>query len=403
MVNSCLNFWAKNKNILGQKHYLVLRKLQRGKQQMDLPRILFVNEAFFPHEGGAERRAYETIKRLDRKGFEVKVITNDFGERSELNGVDVDYITRMDERDYFDNGSRKIRGVLKFTSAVKRALKKYDDYDIYSFDEFPLLHAVKGAQQVPRRASKIFTWHEVLREFYNGRGGIWRLASRWEKKISDIYSHNIAVSNSIRSLLDSYYGKEDVTVIENGVDVSEYAGSGDEKEWGTVFYVGRIEPHKQLDKLIKYFRGQEKFKLEIVGSGSQISHLRRISRNDPNIQITGHLPRDELIERMKRAWVFVMPSSREGFSIASLEAMAAGLPVVTTTSRFNLAANEIIKEGYNGIILKDLSYLMDTLENLWNNEERWRYLSSNALSFSRSYDWSVITDKMADLFVSMWV
>lgn len=368
---------------------------------MDLPRLLFVNEAFYPHEGGAERRSYETLYRLVKKGFDVKVLTNSFDKNEEFSEFDVEYVSRMKDPDYFDHSSRKIGGVLKFTSRVKKKLREYNDYDIYSFDEFPILHAIKGFDVIKRGVPKFFTWHEVLKDFYLQKGGLWKMAARWEKKVSELSDNNIAVSNAIYQLLLKKYNKRNVTVIENGVNISDFS-TRMEKDWGKIIYVGRIEPHKRLDLLLKEVSRSSNFSLDIIGGGSQLAHLKSLVNGSKNISILGHLPKDELIERIKKAWMFVMPSCREGFSIASLEAMAASVPVVTTRSEFNFAANEIIQDGKNGLVTDGFSEMFARMNDLYRNEEQWRALSQSATSFSKMYDWNIIADKLAKLYISAW-
>ncbi len=369
---------------------------------MDLPRLLFVNEAFFPHEGGAERRSYETLKRLSKKGFEVKVLTNSFNGEEPFSDFDVEYISKMSEAEYFNNSSRKIGGVLKFTSRVRKKLREYSDYDIYSFDEFPILHALKGYKVIRKNASKFFTWHEVLKDFYLQKGGLWRFAAGWEKQVSELSDNNIAVSNAIYQLLLHKYGKKNVTVVENGVNISDYVCSGQKKEWGKIVYVGRIEPHKQLDRLVKEVAKHKNFSIDIIGSGSQLPALKSMVNGSSNISILGHLPKDELVDRMKKAWMFIMPSYREGFSIASLEAMAASVPVITTRSEFNFAANEIIKDGKNGVVVDSFPQMFESMNNLYSNEEQWKQLSETAQDFSKLYDWNIIADKLAKLYITAW-
>ena len=71
---------------------------------------------------------------------------------------------------------------------------------------------------------------------------------------------------------------------------------------------------------------------------------------------------------MKESWLFAMPSNREGFSIASLEAMAASVPVITIEGQYNLAANEVIKDGRNGIIAKSFDDMSARIEKLYKDE-----------------------------------
>lgn len=370
---------------------------------MDLPRLLFVNEAFYPHKGGAERRSYEIVKRLIKRGFQVKIITNSFGNPLEesVSDFDIDYVTRMEEHDYFHNGSRTISGVMKFASSVKRRLMEYRDYDILTFDEFPLLHAIRAGNFIPQEKIRFFTWHEVLRKFYLLNGGIWRIAAGWEKKVSSQFRRNIAVSRSVSNLLRETYGLDDVTVIENGVDSSQYWKT-DDKDWGKVLYVGRVEAHKRLDTLIRCFKNRSRLSLEIVGSGSQLPYIQKVARDVPNVSVLGHVESDELIEKMRQAWFFVMPSLREGFSISSLEAMAASTPVATTNTQFNLAANELVRDGKTGIVSDSIENMVGKVDSIYDQHDTWKALSSGAFDLSRNYDWTLIMEKLSNLYSQAW-
>lgn len=364
---------------------------------MDLPSIISVNEAFYPHEGGAEKRSYEIMTRLAKKGFNVKVLTNPFPETKGVEGIDVEYVTKMKEDHYFKEGSRKLMGVLKFARESRKALLQNRDFDIYHFDEFPLYHGIRCNDSIPKRGKSFFTWHEVLKSFYEERGGLWRIVSGWEKRVSRSFQNHIAVSGTVASMLRDTYNVKNVSVIENGVDTKAFESNG-KKTWGKVVYVGRIEPHKQIDVLVDKFKGMNDLRLDIIGNGSQIGHLRSRLNGCQNVRIHGHLDFPDLVREVKDSWLFVMPSNREGFSIASLEAMASSVPVLTVDGRYNLAANEIIRDGYNGIVSQDFDDLVSNAKKLYSDEGSWKTLSSNAKDFSKNFDWDVIANRTADLF-----
>ena len=203
---------------------------------MDLPRILSINESFYPHEGGAEKRSYETLKRLVKKGFEVKVLTNGFSEDHSSTGIDVEDVAGLKPQNYFKEGSRKIRGVLKFSYEASKKIAGYRDYDIYNFDEFPLLHALRGSSALPENKHSFFTWHEVLRDFYNSKNFLWKRAAVWEEEITKRIPNHIAVSDTVSNLLRNTYNPANVSIINNGVNTSEFKCEG-KKEGGKIVYV----------------------------------------------------------------------------------------------------------------------------------------------------------------------
>jgi glycosyltransferase involved in cell wall biosynthesis len=80
-------------------------------------------------------------------------------------------------------------------------------------------------------------------------------------------------------------------------------------------------------------------RLVIAGDGPEAARLEGVARTmalGEALRFTGRVPRESLPDLYRRASVFVLPSEREGMPNAQLEAMASGLPVVTTTSARNL-------------------------------------------------------------------
>src|SRR3989344_2717808 len=94
-------------------------------------------------------------------------------------------------------------------------------------------------------------------------------------------------------------------------------------------YVGRISPEKNIPTLFKAFRklpGQKGLLLLLVGSGSKKEEAK--FKKIPNCRITGFV--DNVQEYLQAMDLFIMPSLTETTSLATLEAMSSGLPVLAT-------------------------------------------------------------------------
>lgn len=106
-----------------------------------------------------------------------------------------------------------------------------------------------------------------------------------------------------------------------------------------VLYTGNIKPHKNIDRLIEAFSilrrsGIDDVKLLIIGDDiSKYPNLRRLVHRfqlHQQVRFLGFVPEETLAVLYRLASLFVFPSLYEGFGLPPLEAMAAGVPVVTS-------------------------------------------------------------------------
>lgn len=153
------------------------------------------------------------------------------------------------------------------------------------------------------------------------------------------YDRVIIFSEQQKSLLANYgVPQESVEVIPNGVDVEKYSpGPPAYKQTldasGIVGYLGRIDPEKNVDSLVKAFQdvdAPEDVKLLIIGSGSERRRLER-RYGSRRVVFTGQvLDEAERISMLRAMDIFVLPSTVEGLSLSLLEAMACGVASVAT-------------------------------------------------------------------------
>lgn len=122
--------------------------------------------------------------------------------------------------------------------------------------------------------------------------------------------------------------KEKLHVIPNAIDTNRFRPFAEKKEPGSVLFVGRLEPQKNLEALIEAMAGLEG-KLWIVGEGSLRRKLEELAQQKGiAVDFKGIVPQAELPLLLNRAEVFILPSLYEGSPKALLEAMACGLPCI---------------------------------------------------------------------------
>jgi len=156
-------------------------------------------------------------------------------------------------------------------------------------------------------------------------------------------SNSNTTQNSFRWYERLLLDKNQLSVIHNGVDVEQVDTVSNkqaklrEDDTFRICTVGRMVPVKNQTVLIRAFssitKEYQNVELLFVGDGALRSDLERLSMElglSNNIRFVGEIPRQRVYKVLGKSNVFVMPSSAEGFCVAAVEAMAAGLPVVVS-------------------------------------------------------------------------
>jgi glycosyltransferase involved in cell wall biosynthesis len=144
----------------------------------------------------------------------------------------------------------------------------------------------------------------------------------------------------------------------------------------TILSVARQYPRKDTATLLRAFARVRArvpgVRLRIVGGGPELPRLQALAAElglEASVALEGAIPDDDTVRKAYfQAHVFCLPSLQEGFGIAFVEAMAAGLPVVAARAG---AAPEVIEDGTTGILVApgDPEALAEALVRLLDGEE----------------------------------
>ncbi len=155
--------------------------------------------------------------------------------------------------------------------------------------------------------------------------------------------------------LEEYTGLENVYAISCGIDAHEYTPNFEPRTGNTVLFVGRVTGEKQIDVLLKAISllpAELDTKLRIVGGGDQMRNLQHLSESlglADRVVFRGYVTEAELRAEYTAATVFAMPSIAELQSIATMEAMASGLPIVAANA---MALPHLVSDGCNGFLFE---------------------------------------------------
>lgn len=254
-----------------------------------------------------------------------------------------------------------------------------------------------------------------------------RLNKKIDKQIEENYKKFtafVALSESVKKDYLSLNIPEDkIHIIPNGVDCARFnmpidrekvrseLGVGNNQK--LIVTVGRRHPKKGFEhipkiikKLVKKFNN---FKWLLIGKGNKsikllaekkgVGEYLIVKEINPRKSNTGEpeVPSSKLIQYYKASDIFVFPTIIETFGMVLVEAMAAGLPIVTTDAP---GPSDIIRDGENGLIneSRDVDGLAESIFKVLSNKELAGKLGENALKDAKNYDWQRVVDKYFQLY-----
>jgi|TARA_B100001964_G_scaffold244163_1_gene324540 glycosyltransferase involved in cell wall biosynthesis len=361
-------------------------------------KICIISDVFYPYlMGGAERRYWEISKRLAKK-HDVHVYTMrwyDYPKEEEVFGVKIHRLNVP--KGLYTKGRRSIGDALRFAFSLFPIILKRHKFDIIEANQFPFLHLFPAKIIAMREtAPLIITWHEVWGKYWDRymENALYRTIGKTIEQISSYLPNKIvAVSTKTKDNLIKKLGVNPmkIDIIPNGINLRYINTIKSKKIKNRVLYAGRLLPHKNLDVLInampKVLEVFPDATLNIVGEGPSKGELEDMANSlgiNNKVKFLGQIDYKEVIKQIKSASIFVQPSTREGFGISIVEAMACKTPVIGVNAR-NSSVSEIIN-GENGILC-ELNEISTKIKEVLTSDSLRIILIKNGYEYSANMDW----------------
>lgn len=347
--------------------------------------------------GGAEKLLINICKNLDKNKFSVNIVTlyklhdSFFLEELKRNHIN---IIELNKKIGFD---------LNIFFKLYKIFKKYKP-DVINTHLYVIPYVFLPAF-LGRIKVRVHTVHSIASK---------EISSKLKRKIIKIaYKYfgfiPIGISDYVKkSILKEYRLKENkVECIYNGIDTSKFSlNTGYLNNNQIIFInVARLNEAKNQSLLIDAFKlVKEKVqdtKLYIVGDGELRNKIeKKIEELDLKNDVILKGQKENINKELNNASVFVLSSNYEGLPLSVLEAMACGLPIVTTDAG---GVIDIVKNNYNGYIVEknNKNELANAMLKICNNKELMRDMGMKSYGLSKKYDIKKVASEYEKLYLRL--
>ncbi len=328
-------------------------------------------------QGGGQKFVLDLANQLDRDQFRVRVLvyfrqrSKAFGQFAREHNIETVYLDKKEGLD------------LSFFKQVRQAVKEFQP-DIIHTHLNSMLYLFPCYR---RKQIKLHTVHTLAQKEHYGLQKVvnfiaFKLLGVIPVGISDTVADTIATTHHIR--------RENIPVVYNGVDCKRYDLPKVPSDTFNFVTVGTIYAVKNFSFLVDCFaavhQAHPHTRLTIVGNGALRGQLQQqiaaLGLEDA-VTITGTVGNVE--DYLAAADVYVASSLFEGLPLSILEAMAAGLPVVSTNVG---GVPDIVREGENGILIPsgDQDGYVAALTEMVQNAAMRQAYAARSKELSKNYD-----------------
>ena len=352
--------------------------------------------------GGVSAHVSDLAEALIRMGHHVSVLAP-----AEFDELLPDYVVSTGKpRAVKYNGSV---ARLSFGPIAARKVSKWieeGEFDVLHVHE-PLAPSLSVLACWAAKGPIVATWHSSM-----DKSRMMLTLSKLAQTAMEKVSARIAVSEAARTTLIKHVGG-DAVVIPNGVDISTFTNAKPMFGWPganqSIVFLGRgDEPRKGLSVLVEAYpeirRQHPNVRLLIAGPGEPADTLKKLSREDrASVTVLGMVAPQDKASVLASGTVYVAPNTGgESFGIVLLEAMASGTPVVASDL---VAFQRVLDNGKAGITFENENSddLARVVSELLSDPARCAELSAQGKLRAAEFDWSVVAEKIVDVYESIRV
>lgn len=299
-----------------------------------------------PEAGGAEVHLLEILTRWVKGGDEVTLLASSFPGAAAEDSYEGVRILRRGE---WWNANFALAGL------AKQELKRRS-YDLVVEDINKIPFLAPSWTRLPVLAIVPHLFGTTV--FQETAAPMAMYVVAWEGLIPSVYKRSrfLAISGTTRDdLVARGVNPAKVDVVYCGMDHGRYSAGGSKEAGPLIVFLGRLRRYKGVQTLVQampeVWASVPGARVVVIGDGPYKGELERQARalGSSNITFTGAIPASEKVDWLRRAWVTVNPSPKEGWGLTVIEANACGTPSVSSNSP---GLRESVRDRETGLLVE---------------------------------------------------
>ena len=377
-------------------------------------RILMISDVYFPRINGVSTSIQTYRQELSQQGIQIDLVVPEYDQRTD------------DEKNIYRIPSRKVPLDPEDRFMNKKHLRKQteklleeNEYDLVHIQTPFLAHYVGIDMARKYGVPVVETYHTYFEEYmYNyipflPKSFLRMLVRRFTIKQCNALDALIVPSSAMLEVLRGYGVKTPAEIIPTGIHPELFSHGdgmafrdkhGIDEETPLLVHVGRVCYEKNIDFLVRMHKRLvediPEATLLIAGEGTATKSLKKLSEKlkiDEKVKFVGYLDRHTELQSCYAAGdTFVFSSRTETQGLVLLEAMASGVPVVSTAV---MGTKDILKSKRGALVsTEDVIEFSDKVSFLLKNKLLQKQMSVEARSYSSEWSIQSLTGKMISFY-----
>ncbi len=339
-----------------------------------------------PQSGGAEVHLHEIFGRLAGWGHEVTLLVSRWkgaAQRSEVDGMQVHRVGGRHSYPLY------VPGYYRRYLAAQRF-----DLVIEDLNKVPLWTPLWAGRPV------VLLVHHLFGATAFSTASFPVAAATWlsERPLPLVYRRlpvQVVSESTAEDLVRRGFLADRIQVVHNGVDLEFFSRDPnvERTNWPSLVYVGRLQRYKRVDILIRampsLLQARPDARLVIAGRGGSEGELRRLAEQlgvEGNVDFLGFVDEERKRDLLRRAWVHVLTSPKEGWGLTVMEAAACGTPTVASDSP---GLRDSVVDGVTGLLVPHGDYrrLADEVARLIGDRDLLERMGQAAADRAVGFSW----------------